>query len=317
MGRDHSCEVCGRGGLNDPDGKCECFDSVRVALAAALGIRSKRGDGAADRLARIALAALGLDDFDAAVERGAEKLDYGLADGRQHAVDEAREVLLAALVPPPVFDLFRAEEQSEHHPYCPLSYLHYHRDTPDGEEIVHVTPDFRDGKPLSEAIEDVYADGLMDGQSRAASERLGDTDNRDYAVRRADGLEASELEAQELLRGQYEERAKDGDRIRLLETALREIVDMPAFYDVRSFARGALDEPPSGGTCRACGWQLATADGYCLECAPPDDGEHDDRPLSEWNTATWSCHCGWNGETREDVAKHSAETGHDPMRGQT
>ena len=23
-GRDHSCEVCGRGGFNDPDGKCEC-----------------------------------------------------------------------------------------------------------------------------------------------------------------------------------------------------------------------------------------------------------------------------------------------------
>lgn len=23
MGRDHSCEVCGRGGFNDPDGVCE------------------------------------------------------------------------------------------------------------------------------------------------------------------------------------------------------------------------------------------------------------------------------------------------------
>lgn len=23
-GRDHSCEVCGRGGFNDPEGKCEC-----------------------------------------------------------------------------------------------------------------------------------------------------------------------------------------------------------------------------------------------------------------------------------------------------
>jgi hypothetical protein len=23
-GRDHACEYCGRGGMNDPDGKCEC-----------------------------------------------------------------------------------------------------------------------------------------------------------------------------------------------------------------------------------------------------------------------------------------------------
>jgi uncharacterized Zn finger protein (UPF0148 family) len=23
-GRDHSCEVCGRGGFNDPDGRCVC-----------------------------------------------------------------------------------------------------------------------------------------------------------------------------------------------------------------------------------------------------------------------------------------------------
>jgi hypothetical protein len=23
-GRDHSCEHCGRGGFNDPDGRCEC-----------------------------------------------------------------------------------------------------------------------------------------------------------------------------------------------------------------------------------------------------------------------------------------------------
>ena len=24
--------------------------------------------------------------------------------------------------------------------------------------------------------------------------------------------------------------------------------------------------------CRGCGWGAATSDGYCLECAPPDDG---------------------------------------------
>ena len=24
--------------------------------------------------------------------------------------------------------------------------------------------------------------------------------------------------------------------------------------------------------CRGCGWGAATSDGYCLSCAPPDDG---------------------------------------------
>lgn len=35
-GRDHSCEGCGRGGFNDPDGVCDCwspsYDSVVEAL---------------------------------------------------------------------------------------------------------------------------------------------------------------------------------------------------------------------------------------------------------------------------------------------
>lgn len=37
-GRDHSCEICGRGGLNDPDGECVC----------ALGEPAKKDAGLAD-----------------------------------------------------------------------------------------------------------------------------------------------------------------------------------------------------------------------------------------------------------------------------
>lgn len=35
MGRDHSCEDCGRGGFNDPDGECVCPppDPLREALS--------------------------------------------------------------------------------------------------------------------------------------------------------------------------------------------------------------------------------------------------------------------------------------------
>jgi len=27
-GRDHSCDGCGRGGFNDPDGRCECIEEA-------------------------------------------------------------------------------------------------------------------------------------------------------------------------------------------------------------------------------------------------------------------------------------------------
>ena len=30
-GRDHSCETCGRGGFNDPDGRCICDDESSAA----------------------------------------------------------------------------------------------------------------------------------------------------------------------------------------------------------------------------------------------------------------------------------------------
>jgi hypothetical protein len=35
-GRDHSCDVCGRGGFNDPDGVCVCPKNARDGVAEAL-----------------------------------------------------------------------------------------------------------------------------------------------------------------------------------------------------------------------------------------------------------------------------------------
>ncbi len=58
-----------------------------------------------------------------------------------------------------------------------------------------VERDYRDAYPLSEAIADAYTDGRRDGQSWGYSTRT--TDDRDYAMARADVLEARvrELEA--------------------------------------------------------------------------------------------------------------------------
>lgn len=42
MGRDHSCEVCGRGGFNDPDGACECPREQGLQSGTPEGVASER-----------------------------------------------------------------------------------------------------------------------------------------------------------------------------------------------------------------------------------------------------------------------------------
>lgn len=53
-GRDHSCEVCGRGGFNDPDGTCECIPKSAGDLKREYEEMGRDRDGlvekAADRL---------------------------------------------------------------------------------------------------------------------------------------------------------------------------------------------------------------------------------------------------------------------------
>jgi hypothetical protein len=45
---------------------------------------------------------------------------------------------------------------------------------------------------------------------------------------------------------------------------------------------------PTREICPECGWQLATADGYCQDCEPPDD--------DDWGEE-WACtHCGGDGD---------------------
>lgn len=60
-GRDHSCEVCGRGGFNDPDGVCEC-DPTEANLPQRLEteacIAAQAGDSHSAVLLREAAAAL-------------------------------------------------------------------------------------------------------------------------------------------------------------------------------------------------------------------------------------------------------------------
>lgn len=57
-----------------------------------------------------------------------------------------------------------------------------------------VERDYRDDYPLSEAIADAYTDGCCDGESWG--HRTSTTEDRDYAMARADRLEArvAELE---------------------------------------------------------------------------------------------------------------------------
>lgn len=42
-GRDHSCETCGRGGLNDPDGRCICAPHDRMTESFSHSEQSCRG----------------------------------------------------------------------------------------------------------------------------------------------------------------------------------------------------------------------------------------------------------------------------------
>lgn len=54
----------------------------------------------------------------------------------------------------------------------------------------NVGADYRDPYPLSEAISDAYDEGLSNGQAWDYSSRGKPTDERDYAMARADRLEA-------------------------------------------------------------------------------------------------------------------------------